>query len=364
MANLALDRLPDLIAQAHALVQAELAPKVAGFSVAVAVGGEPVWSQSYGFADLENQIPATPATRFRIGSVSKPLTAAGLALLVERGLLDLDAPVQQYIPDFPQKEGVITPRLLAGHLTGIRNYRGVEAVSNRPYPNLRAGLKIFENDPLESPPRTKFSYSSYNWNTLGVAMEAAAQQDFLSYLETSVLRPLRLDNTRPDHAGATDPQRATFYETGLDGEFIIAPPVDPSYVWPAGGYLSTAEDLVRFGCAHFSRGFLKPESLKLLFTSQTTATGERTHYGVGWFIGRDIIYHGGDSFGGTAILLLHPASRVVVALATNTGLGVLHNALRRGRVGSEASRFLFNKAELGHQLAKIFTPLFIQREKV
>ena len=97
MANLALDRLPDLIAQAHALVQAELAPKVAGFSVAVAVGGEPVWSQSYGFADLENQIPATPATRFRIGSVSKPLTAAGLALLEQRLAACVQVqPVQSY----------------------------------------------------------------------------------------------------------------------------------------------------------------------------------------------------------------------------------------------------------------------------
>ena len=82
--------------------------------------------EGFGWADLEQRVPVTPLTRFRIGSVSKPLTAAALGLLVERGELDLDAPVQEYVPDFPTKRWPITTRQVAGHVAGIRHYQGLE----------------------------------------------------------------------------------------------------------------------------------------------------------------------------------------------------------------------------------------------
>ena len=343
-----------IISQAQEIIQNEWAARVPGLCVAVSVNGTTVWSQAYGFADLERQIPATTTTRFRIGSVSKPLTAAALALLVERGQLDLDAPVQKYIPDFPQKDGVITPRLLAGHLTGIRNYRGTEAVSNLPYPNLRSGLKIFENDPLEASPGTKFSYASYNWNVLGVVMESAAGREFLACMDETIIRPLGLHNTLADQAGVYDPQRTQFYETLPTGKFFVAPKVDLSFVWPAGGYLSTAEDLVRFGTAHFRPGFLKPESLKLLFMPQKTLSGAPTYYGVGWFAVRDVWHHGGDSVGGMAILLMLPAARVVVAIVSNAGQGLLQNAIRKGRATAEAPQLLIKKDAVAHKIARLF----------
>jgi CubicO group peptidase (beta-lactamase class C family) len=134
--------------------------------------------------------------------------------------------------------------------------------------------------------------------------------------------------------------------------------VDLSYCWPAGGYLSTTEDLARFGSAHLRPGFLKPESLKLLFTSQATATGKLTHYGLGWFVGRDILFHGGDSMGGSSILLLLPAARTVVAIASNGGQGWLLNAIRRGRAIKGAERFLFKKEAIAQKIAKSFAPLF------
>jgi CubicO group peptidase (beta-lactamase class C family) len=344
----------DAIARAREIIQTEWASKVPGLAVAAAVDGAMVWSEAFGYADLENQTAVMPETRFRVGSVSKPLTAAGLALLVERGALDLDAPVQKYIPDFPLKDGVITTRRLAGHLTGIRNYRGREVISNQAYPDLRSGLKIFEDDPLEAAPGTKFSYCSYNWNVIGVVMEAAAKQNFLDYMDDHVIKPLGLTHTRPDRAAVTDPQRARFYETDPAGKFFAAPPVNLSYVWPAGGYLATAEDLVRFGSAHLGPGFLTRESLRLLFTSQKTDAGKPTHYGVGWFVRRDILHHGGDSIGGTAVLLLHPASRTVVAIASNGGQAVLRNATRRGKATEAAGKLLFNKAAIAHKIAKAF----------
>lgn len=350
-------RLPDAITHARAIIQAELAPKVPGLAVAAAVDGERVWSEQVGYADLSAHLPVGPTTRFRIGSVSKPLTATGLALLVEQGKLDLDAPVQTYLPDFPRKAAVITTRQLAGHLSGIRNYRGREATCSQPFPNLRAGLKIFEDDPLEAPPGTKFSYCSYNWNVLGAVMEAAARQDFLEYMDHHVIQPLGLANTRADQSGVVDPRRACFYETGASGTFIPAPAVDQSHKWPSGGFLSTAEDLIGFGSAHLRPGFLKAESLELLFTSQSTITGTPTHYGIGWFVGRGSVHHGGDAMGGTSILLLLPASRVVVAIVTNGSQLLLRNARRQGKAApQQVDPFLFNKESLAYRIARAFAP--------
>lgn len=351
--------LSDAIAQAQAIIESEVASKVPGLAVAVMMDDQLVWSQQFGHAELAGKTPVTATTRFRIGSVSKPLTAAALARLVERGLIDLDAPIQNYIPDFPKKDGVITTRSLAGHLSGIRNYRGKEACSNIPYPDLRSGLKRFENDPLESPPWTKYNYTSYNWNAIGVIMEAAAKLDFLSLMDEHVLKPLRLNNTVPDRAGVEDAQRTQFYEVLGDGKFHVSPPVDLSFCWPAGGYLSTAEDMARFGSMHLRPGFLKAESIKLLFTSQTTATGAPTNYGVGWFTRNNVWYHGGDSAGGTAILMLLPAMRLTIAMATNCGHGFLLNAVRKKMITQEqAAPFLFVKEAVAVKIGKAFVPLF------
>jgi serine beta-lactamase-like protein LACTB len=350
--------LSTVISQARTIIQTEMLAKVPGLSVAVSVGGTLVWSEQWGYANLGNLTPVKSETRFRIGSVSKPLTAAGLALLVERDQLDLDAPVQKYIPDFPKKGAAITTRLLAGHLSGIRNYRGNEAVSNQPFPNLRAGLKIFENDPLESTPGSKFSYSSYNWNVLGAVMEAAANQSFLNYLKDNVISPLGLTNTGPEHSKLADPQRSHCYEIHpKSGKFVEVPELDYSSKWPSGGYLSTAEDLVRFGSAHLQPGFLKRDSLQLLFTPQATDAGVQTGYGVGWFVDPNVLYHGGDALGGISLVLLVPACRIVIAITTNGGQGLLRNSIRSGRATEEAARVLFNKETIAHRIAKQFEPL-------
>lgn len=143
----------DAAARAHELLAEQVAPKVPGLAAAVAVDGRLVWSDTFGFADLEAKKPVTAASRFRIGSISKSLTAAGLMRLVEQGRIDLDAPVQRHVPDFPVKpEGLVTPRLLAGHLAGIRHYRKEEPFLNRPFADVRAGLTLFADDPLVSPP--------------------------------------------------------------------------------------------------------------------------------------------------------------------------------------------------------------------
>jgi len=310
------------VARARAIVCDQLAGKIPGLQVAVAVGGKLVWSEAFGYADLAREVPVTAETQFRIGSVSKPLTAAAVALLYEQGKLDLDAPVQRYVPSFPDKGYPITTRQLAGHLAGIRHYRGDEFLRNRHFDTVLEGLAIFQGDSLLFPPGTKFSYSSYGWNLISAVVEGAAGQDFLTYMSRNVLRPLGLTHTAPDRVDSLIPNRTRFYERGADSGFVPAPPVDNSYKWAGGGFLSTAEDLVRFGSALLEPGFLKAATLELLFTSQKTTAGEPTGYGIGWFVATDgrghrWVSHGGGSVGGTTAFSVDRDSRVVVAITSN-----------------------------------------------
>src|SRR2546426_9120253 len=163
-----------IVARERTLVCERLATQIPGVQVAVAVNGKLVWSEGCGYADAERQQPVTRETQFRIGSVSKPLTATAVVLLYERGKLDLDAPVQRYVPSFPDKGYPITTRQLAGHLAGIRHYRGDEFVLNRRFGSVGEGLTIFQDDSLLFPPGTRFSYSSYGWNLISAVIEGAA----------------------------------------------------------------------------------------------------------------------------------------------------------------------------------------------
>ncbi len=293
-----------------------------GMSVAVAVGGRIVWAEGFGLADVEDRSTVWEETRFRIGSISKPLTAAAVAQLVEGGRLNLDATVQTYVPSFPTKRWPITTRQVAGHLAGIRHYNGDEFLSSTPYRSVLAGLAIFQDDSLLFEPGTKFRYSSYGWNLVSAVVEGASGESFLPYMRDHVFRPLGMTNTVADHVDSIIPQRTRFYDRDSLGFIMNAPFVDNSYKWAGGGFLSTPTDLVRFGMAHLRAGFLRPETIRLLWTPQQTADGEATGYGVGWFVdtdrdGRRIISHGGGSIGGTAMLLVFPEQDVVVAMVGN-----------------------------------------------
>jgi CubicO group peptidase (beta-lactamase class C family) len=295
---------------------------IPGVSVAVGVQGEIVWSEGFGFANLEHRVPVTPATRFRIGSISKSLTAVAIGQLYEQGRLDLDAEVQRYVPSFPGKRWPITLRQVAGHIAGIRHYRGDENLSYKRYPTVRSGLDIFDDDSLLFEPGTRYSYSSYGWNLLSAVVEAAGGEDFLAYMGRHVFAPAGMRSTVADFVDSLIPDRTGFYEVQDGGRVVNAPAVDNSYKWAGGGFLSTPEDLVRFAFAHFRPGLMQPETIALLWTSQLLKSGERTNYGIGWNTrlderGHRLVSHSGGSVGGNSLLLIHPESQVVVAIVAN-----------------------------------------------
>jgi len=307
---------------ARAVAKDLLGRGIPGLSVAVAVDGRIVYSEGFGYADLEQRVPVWATTKFRIGSVSKPLTAVALVQLVEQGKIDLDAPVQKYVPTFPDKGARITPRMLAGHLAGIRHYKGDEFLIAKHYGNVVEGLQIFQDDPLISPPGTKFNYSSYGFNVLSAVIQNSSGEEFLAYMHEQVFGPLGLRSTIADQPAEIIEQRARFYTRMKDQPLLNAPFVDNSYKWAGGGFLSSAEDLARFGSALLQPGFLKPESLRLLFTSQKTSDGKETGYGMGWFIhlsksGQRVYEHAGGSAGGSSQLILYPDAHVVVAMICN-----------------------------------------------
>jgi len=190
-----------------------------------------------------------------------------------------------------------------------------------PSASLRS-FEIWRASVSVAPPGTKFSYSSYGFSLLSVMIESASGENFLAYMHQHVFGPLGLRSTIEDQPAEIIPERARFYTRFKDQPVRNAPFVDNSYKWAGGGFLSSSEDLARFGSAMLRPGFLKSESLRLLFTSQKTMDERETGYGIGWFIGKSksgqrIFEHAGGSAGGTSQLILYPDAHLVVAMVCN-----------------------------------------------
>jgi CubicO group peptidase (beta-lactamase class C family) len=296
---------------------------IPGLAFAIGVDGVVVWSGASGWADRERRIPARTDTRFRIASLSKPMTAACLARLAERGAIDLDAPVQDYVPSFPDKDFTITARMLAGHVSGIRHNRREEVWNTEQphYDTLLEALEMFRDDPLVGRPESVWSYSTPAYTLLGAAMEAASGLAYPELMEREVFDVLGMPATIPDDPRAEVPLRCAFYVTD-DDRVVPSPYMDHSYKLPAGGYLSTVADLVRFGSALLEPGFLEAETLRTVFTTMKLADGTETGYGMGWnleedYAGRATYQHGGNQPGARAQLLIWPQERVVATFLCN-----------------------------------------------
>ena len=313
-------------------IQAMMAERqIPGLSAAVAVNGQILWSEGFGYADIEKKIPACPHTQYRIGSVSKLFTAAAMMRLYEQGRLDIDAPIQKYVPSFPDKGHVITARQLASHRAGIRDYRDDnEAINTKHYDGVTESLERFKDDPLIFPPDSGNAYSSYGYVLLSAAIEGTSGEDFLSYMHRHVFEPLGMKSTVENRVNERAVYQTTFYDNvtpfSLDGRIVESPYNDYSSKWASGGFLSTAEDLARFASAHISAlnaGFLKPETIDVLFTPRTLMAGFVGQC-LGWMTARDLhlrdaYFHFGAGSGGTAFLMVFPEQRTAVALLANLG---------------------------------------------
>jgi serine beta-lactamase-like protein LACTB, mitochondrial len=312
---------------------------IPGLSVAVATGDGPIWSAAWGFADLENHVPATPQTVFRIASISKTFTAVGAMLLAEQGRLDLDAPVQNYVR-FPRKQWPVTTRLLLGNQSGLRHYKGEEMHSTRSYGSVEKGLEIFAADPLQHEPGTRYLYSTYGFNLAGAVVERAAGMPFDQWIRERILLPAGIHSMQPDQVYRLIPRRARGYrlsKTGILENCLLA---DTSNKLPGGGWLSNASGLVRFARALMEGTIVTQASLDQMWTPGKLRDGKPTHYGLGWNVqnenGAFIAQHSGGQQGATSHLLLIPSSRTAIAVLANLeGAAAIELAREYARIVQE-----------------------------
>ena len=300
-----------------------------GLAIAVAGQKKSIWTKGYGYANIEHEVPIDPkGNLFRIGSISKSVTASGLARIYERGQIELDVPISTYYHECPADKGNLTLRQVAGHLAGIRHYRGMEFLSNVHYNNVSDPLEVFIHDTLLCLPGGKFSYSTYAWTLVSAVIEKSIQKPFTRIIADEVSTPLRLADLKPDYKDSTYFNRVSFYEF-QDSAFKVSPQVDISNKWAGGGYLCSAEDLARFGFALVKPGYLKEKTISTFTTSQTTNDGKPTNNGIGFFSGKDArdrnwFGHGGGSVGGTSMLLVYPEQDLVIVTLVNLSGADMH----------------------------------------
>jgi len=334
----------DKVREIERIVAAEMGrAKIPGLSLAIVVEKKIQYVNGFGLADLENFVPASSTTVFRIASLTKTITATAVLQLAERGRLDLDAPIQRYCPAYSEKQWPVTARQLLGHLGGVRNYKDeTEARGTAHYARIADALNVFKDDALLHEPGTKFAYSNFGYVLLGCAIEEASGQTYQDYLREHIFRPVGMTRTRPDHTFEIIPNRARGYvhvtpelaallaarfpewagAFGRVGEVYNAQLHDTSIKRPAGGLVSTAAELARFAVALESGQLVKPETLREMWTTQRTRSGEETGWGLGWILpkemaGEKAVRISGNQPGASAALVILPDKQFAVAVLAN-----------------------------------------------
>lgn len=256
---------------------------IPGLSCAVMVRDKLVYAEGFGFADLENDVPATKQTVYRLASISKPVTAVLLMQIAERGDLDLDTPVHKIVPEWPQKRWPVTCRQLLAHLGGVRHYLG-EGESTKRFRDQLAGLARFAADPLLHEPGTKYQYSTYGYNLLAAVVESHYGKKFGRVLQERLSSQCRAPSLQDDDQRRLIRWRAQGYRK-RGGKLTNSGLMDSSYKLGGGGLCASAPDLARFGAALQAGKLVAPATLKEMWTEQSTSRGKRLNYGYGFRLG-------------------------------------------------------------------------------
>jgi CubicO group peptidase (beta-lactamase class C family) len=313
---------PSLDKQLDELVSAAMrAQQIPAITVAIAQADRLVYSRAFGMADLENSVPATTETLIRTGSIAKPITAVAAMTLVDAGRLNLDSPVQTYCASFPPKQWPITTRELLSHTSGIRHYRPEEVSegdNTHHYKWMTGGFAIFASDPLLFQPGTSYNYSTYGYSVVGCVIEGATGARFQDYVTEQVLKPAGMSHTFVDDVFEVVPHRARGYQN-VDGKVKNAALMDSSYKIPGGGYVTTAEDLVRFAQALLDGKLLKASTVSEMWTASKQSLASGNSYGLGFQIneGGKYVSHSGSQSGTSTNLLIVPNVRLAVAVMAN-----------------------------------------------
>ena len=301
-------------------------------SVLVAKDGQVLLSQGYGMADVELDVPNTPQTKFRLGSITKQFTAMAILLLQQQDKLNLQDAICQYITDCPRSWHPITIQQLLTHTSGIHDFSALPGFAEfklHPATPLQI-IEQFRNLPLDFTPGKTFSYSNSGYILLGYIIEKVSGQAYADYLQQAIFQPLQMANTGYDSNRMIIQDRAQGYATSPIANDNVplthATYIDMSVPYSAGGLYSTVGDLYLWDQALYSETLL-PRSVRDEMFTAIAQTGScyadcsTTGYGYGWFIGNQFnqpwVWHSGGIDGFSSEIDRYPAAQVTIILLSN-----------------------------------------------
>ncbi|MBL8267277.1 serine hydrolase domain-containing protein [Steroidobacter sp.] len=304
---------------------------VVSISVAVASGGRIVWEESFGWADKEARVSATVHTPYSLASVSKPVTATGLMVLVERGRVDLDAPVNRYLGEAKLHAWVgegdaATVRRVANHTSGLAEHRQF-FFANEPYapPSMDETIRRYAN--LISAPGEQYRYSNLGYGILDAVIARVSGQSYQDFMQREVFAPLGMNHSSVVVAPDAQASQAVRYdETGARIPFYDFDHRGASSVY------ACVHDLARFAMFHLKdhlqgqRAILSDVSIDTMHrrTSTLSAAESNKGFGVGWGVvdrpdGYHVISHTGGMPGVATAVMAVPDEDIAVAVLSNSG---------------------------------------------
>lgn len=291
-------------------------------AVLVAKDGKPLLDKGYGYANLEWQIPDSPTTKFRLGSLTKQFTAASILLLEERGKLKIDDPVKRFLPDAPATWDKITLFNLLTHTSGIPNftdfpdYKASEATPATP----EQLIARFRDKPLDFEPGDRWQYSNSGYIVLGSIIEKVSGQHYADFLRQNIFEPLGMQDSGYDFSESITLRRAQGYVPGENGP-RNAGYIDMSIPFSAGALFSTTHDLLRWEEGLFGGKLLSSESLKKM------TTPFKENYAMGIFVrdeqGHKVVEHAGGIEGFNTHLAYFPEDKITVVVLANLNGGAV-----------------------------------------
>ncbi len=294
-----------------------------GISIAVSMNDTIVYAEGFGYSNAQSKDLVNSSTKFRAASVSKLITATAIATLLQENRIDLDQPVQSYVPAFPEKSHTITSRDIAAHISGIAHYSDEDRFKKDFYKSIDESLTVFAHKKLLFEPKTDYKYSTHGFTLLSGVVEGITGTSFLEYIDNEIFKPLKMTSTGPDLGGDKVTNMTKLYAIDRSGNVsMVENPDDSSYKWGGGGMISTPSDLVRMGDIYYN-GFLKPEIVKEMFKTQKLKSGEDTGVGIAWRKnwdpqGRKVYEHAGWMQGARSILSVFPEQKLSIAIMCNT----------------------------------------------
>lgn len=290
--------------------------------VAVVHRGHTVFSEVFGTADIERDVKATTATRFGIGSITKCFTSVAAVSLEREGKIDLDAPLETYLPGFAHSGKGITPRLILTHMSGLDDAFATQHYWTTQSFTVQEAADLIGHDGLAHEPGDEFLYATGPYTLVGAALERATGLAFEKIIVDRVLRPAGMTATIVNRPRERIKNRTRFYRRRDDGAPEPAPMFDPTHKLPGAGYLSTVEDVAKFGDALLSGKLLDETGMKRLFAEARTRSGDGTGYALGFQLAEDPVhgpvYHlPGGGPGISAWLVIYPKRHITFAILSN-----------------------------------------------